>query len=72
LGISPPLYLFVIAAAYRPAELPSPSFLVLAHKYMYFALGDMKIHLKRNEIDLFIGLSSLTHHTIQSRHHPLK
>jgi hypothetical protein len=65
LGILPPFYLLTIAAVYRTAEPLSPTFLVLAHKYMYFALGDMKTHLKRNEIVLkyavnfFIGRSFL-------------
>jgi hypothetical protein len=48
----PPFYLLKIGAVYRTAEPASPAFLVLAHKYMYFALGDMNIHLKRNEIVL--------------------
>jgi len=65
IGHIAPFYLLKIAAVYRTEEPPSPTFWVLAHKYMYFALGDMNIHFKRNAtvlkcaINFFIGLSFL-------------
>ena len=52
LGMLTSFYLFVTTAESLMIEPPPPSFRVFVHKYVYLSLGDIKIHLKWNDIDL--------------------